>query len=129
MPNMAVYGAMKAGVEQLTRTLAVEWGPLGIRVNTVAPDHFPTDDSNDPAWVTALGDRIVIPLARKGDRRDLSGCVLFLASDLASYVTGTTLHIDGGTLAAAGWMLWPTGFANMVPTSVVASLGDPSTNQ
>ena len=124
MPDMAVYGAMKAGVEQLTRTLAVEWGPIGIRVNTVAPDHFPTENSarftwGQPAGEDLLEDRIIIPMGRKGAGRDLSGCVLFLASDLSSYVTGTTLHIDGGTLAAAGWMHWPDGYDNMIPQPVI----------
>ncbi len=124
MPEMAVYGAMKAAIEQLTRTLAVEWGPSGIRVNTVAPDHFPTENAAKFTWGQRAGenlleDRIIIPLARKGTGRDLSGCVLFLASDLSAYVTGTTLHVDGGTLAAAGWMRWPDGYDNMIPQPVI----------
>jgi 3-oxoacyl-[acyl-carrier protein] reductase len=127
MPDMAVYGAMKAGVEQLTRTLAVEWGPSGIRVNTVAPDHFPTKFTwGQRAGENLLEDRIIIPLGRKGTGRDLSGCVLFLASDLSAYVTGTTLHVDGGTLAAAGWMRWPDGYDNMLPQPVIDLLESPS---
>jgi NAD(P)-dependent dehydrogenase (short-subunit alcohol dehydrogenase family) len=135
MPDMAVYGAMKAAVEQVTRTLAVEWGPDRIRVNTVAPDHFPTPNSarllgrdlaelagQDRAGNASLDDRIVIPLGRKGHGREVSACVLFLASDLASYVTGTTLHVDGGTLAAAGWLRWPDGYSNMIPPSVIDDL-------
>ncbi len=131
MPDMAVYGAMKAAVEQLTRTLAVEWGPSRIRVNTVAPDHFPTENAAKFTWGQRAGenlleDRIIIPLGRKGTGRDLSGCVLFLASDLSAYVTGTTLHIDGGTLAAAGWMCWPEGYDNMIPQPVLDILESPS---
>lgn len=126
MPDMAVYGAMKAAAEHLTRTLAVEWGPYGIRVNSVAPDHFPTPASKGAGWsedsVTAPGDGVVIPLGRKGTGRELSGCVLFLASAWSSYVTGTTLHVDGGTLAAAGWMRWPEGYENLIPPEVVASV-------
>jgi 3-oxoacyl-[acyl-carrier protein] reductase len=124
MPQMAVYGAMKAGVDQLTRTLAVEWGPSRIRVNAIAPDHFPTENAAKFTWGQRAGedlleDRIIIPLGRKG-------CVLFLASDLAAYVTGTTLHVDGGTLAAAGWMRWPDGYDNMIPQPVIDFL-EPST--
>jgi len=124
MPEMAIYGAMKAAVEHLTRTLAVEWGPMGIRVNAVAPDHFPTANASRFTWGQRVGeglleDRIVIPLGRKGTGRELSACVLFLASDLSSYVTGTTLHVDGGTLAAAGWMRWPDGYDNMIPQPVL----------
>jgi 3-oxoacyl-[acyl-carrier protein] reductase len=131
MPDMAVYGAMKAAVEQLTRTLAVEWGPSNIRVNTVAPDHFPTENAAKFTWGQRAGedlleDRIIIPLRRKGTGRDLAGCVLFLASDLSAYVTGTTLHIDGGTLAAAGWMHWPDGYDNMIPQPVIDFLESPS---
>jgi NAD(P)-dependent dehydrogenase (short-subunit alcohol dehydrogenase family) len=134
MPDMAVYGAMKAGVEQLTRTLAVEWGPSGIRVNTVAPDHFPTENAAKFTWGQRAGenlleDRIIIPLGRKGTGRDLSGCVLFLASDLSAYVTGTTLHVDGGTLAAAGWMRWPDGYDNMIPDPVITYLEPASDRQ
>jgi NAD(P)-dependent dehydrogenase (short-subunit alcohol dehydrogenase family) len=127
MPDMAIYGAMKAAVEQLTRTLAVEWGPSGIRVNTVAPDHFPTENAAKFTWAQRSGeglleDRIIIPLGRKGAGRELSSCVLFLASDLSAYVTGTTLHVDGGTLAAAGWMQWPDGYENMIPGPILEFL-------
>jgi NAD(P)-dependent dehydrogenase (short-subunit alcohol dehydrogenase family) len=124
MPEMAIYGAMKAAVEQLTRTLAVEWGPSNIRVNTVAPDHFPTENAARYTWGQRSGedlleDRVIIPLGRKGTGQELSSCVLFLASDLSAYVTGTTLHVDGGTLAAAGWMHWPDGYDNMIPDPIL----------
>jgi len=135
MPTQAVYGAMKAGVEHLARTLAVEWGPFGIRVNTIAPDHFPTPNSAkyvlqnqdasgtvDPHSNSTPVDDIFIPLGRKGVGSDLSGCVLFLASDLSAYVTGTTIHLDGGTFAASGWMRWPEGYDNLLPSSVAKLL-------
>lgn len=132
MPEMAVYGAMKAAVAHLCRTLACEWGPAGIRVNAVAPDLFPTpatmswsDDANDPE-LDALNDAICVPLGRKGNARDLTGCVLFLASDLASYVTGTTLHVDGGTLAMHGWLKWPDAYRNTLPAEVVGLVRDRS---
>jgi 3-oxoacyl-[acyl-carrier protein] reductase len=132
MPDMAVYGAMKSGVMHLAKTLAVEWGRDNIRVNAVAPDQFPTPATL--AWTgnadvnpdrDALDSEICIPMARKGAGRDLSGCVLFLASNLAAYVTGTTIHTDGGTLAAGGWFHWPDGrYRNMLPSDVVGFVHD-----
>jgi NAD(P)-dependent dehydrogenase (short-subunit alcohol dehydrogenase family) len=127
MPDMAVYGAMKAAVEQLTRTLAVEWGQYNIRVNAIAPDHFPPEGEQPESGLQRGGtqtddhplqDTVNIPLGRGGTGRDLSGCVLFLASDLSSYVTGTTLHVDGGTLAASGWTHWGDRYMNKLPSEV-----------
>jgi hypothetical protein len=58
-------------------------------------------------------------MGRQGDVTDVSGCVVFLASALSSYVTGTTLHPDGGTFASSGWFNWPQeGWRNSVPPSV-----------
>lgn len=124
-PRFAVYSAAKAAVEQFARTLAVELGPDGIRVNNVAPDFTPTPNllriagdqltMNDP-----LGARISIPMGRPGDVTDVSGCVVFLASDLSRYVTGMTLRPDGGTSASSGWFNWPQGgWLNFVPKSVL----------
>ncbi len=53
--------------------------------------------------------RISIPMGRAGDVTDVSGCAVFLASALSAYVTGTTLHPDGGTFASSGWFNWPEG--------------------
>jgi NAD(P)-dependent dehydrogenase (short-subunit alcohol dehydrogenase family) len=120
MPGMAVYGAMKAAVEQLTRTLAVEWGQYKIRVNAIAPDHFPPEREQHHGGSPTPADpvQVHIPLRRQGTGRDLSGCVLFLASDLSRYVTGTTLHVDGGTLAAAGWMHWGDRYLTKLPSDI-----------
>lgn len=113
MPGQAVYGAMKAAADHLTRTLAVEWGPLGIRVNAVAPDHINADTGGDgPDDGDDVG--AVIPLGRSATGGELASCVLFLSSDLASYVTGTTMHVDGGTTAASGWMRFPDGYDNLL---------------
>ena len=129
VPNRAVYGAMKAGIASLAKTLALELGQSRIRVNTVAPDIFPTPATGnfDPAFETTERGRLksttAIPLGRTGTGEDLSGCILFLASDLAAYVTGTTLHVDGGTLGSSGWFNWPgSGWGNMLPDDVLASL-------
>jgi NAD(P)-dependent dehydrogenase (short-subunit alcohol dehydrogenase family) len=123
-PGFTVYSAAKAAVEQFARSLAVELGPDGIRVNNVAPDFTPTPNmlkirEEVPTSATPFGARIRFPLARAGKPRDVSGCVVFLASDLAAYVTGTTLHPDGGTLASSGWFNWPDSGWDMVPRRVV----------
>jgi hypothetical protein len=74
---------------------------------------------------TPEGLRIAIPMGRAGRVTDVSGCVVFLASALSAYVTGTTIHVDGGTFASSGWMRWPgSGWANHVPMDVVEKLGD-----
>jgi 3-oxoacyl-[acyl-carrier protein] reductase len=126
VPNRAVYGAMKAGIANLAQSLAIELGPSGIRVNTVAPDVFPTPAAvpnwrpeDDLAPERLLSDRISIPLQRKGHGEDISGPVLFLASDLASYITGTTIHVDGGTSGSGGWFNWPeSGYQCVVPDDI-----------
>jgi hypothetical protein len=69
---------------------------------------------------TPAAARIGIPLGRPGRVTDVSGCVVFLASQLSAYVTGTTLHPDGGTFASSGWFNWPgSGWGNNVPAAVL----------
>jgi NAD(P)-dependent dehydrogenase (short-subunit alcohol dehydrogenase family) len=123
-PGFAVYAAAKAAVEQFGRTLAVELAPDRIRVNNVAPDYIPTPnmtkiaggDLGDGGMTTPEGQRVAIPMGRSGLVTDVSGCVVFLASALSSYMTGSTLHPDGGTYASSGWFNWPAeGWANHVP--------------
>ncbi|MFF0081854.1 SDR family NAD(P)-dependent oxidoreductase [Streptomyces canus] len=126
-PGFAVYAAAKAAVEQFARTLAVELAPDGIRVNNVAPDYVPTPslrqlarNGDGDALSTPQALAAAIPMGRAGLPEDVSGCVVFLASALSSYVTGTTLHPDGGTHASSGWFNWPgTGWANHVPADVL----------
>jgi 3-oxoacyl-[acyl-carrier protein] reductase len=126
VPNRAVYGAMKAAVTNLAKSLALELSDDNIRVNTVAPDIFPTPASEhiDPEFEASPPGRlrctVTVPAGHYGTGEDLTGCVLFLASDLASYVTGTTLHVDGGTLASSGWFKWPeAGWSNRLPPGVL----------
>jgi NAD(P)-dependent dehydrogenase (short-subunit alcohol dehydrogenase family) len=95
-PGYAVYSAMKAAVENITRTLALELGARRIRVNCVAPDVIPTPGIGD------LGPPRT-PLPYSGHVDDVAAAVLFLASDASRFVTGTTIHVDGGNLAAGGW--------------------------
>jgi NAD(P)-dependent dehydrogenase (short-subunit alcohol dehydrogenase family) len=97
-PFHALYGAAKAALVALTRTEAVEWGPMGIRVNTVAPGAVETRPAADPDEV-ARWERAAIPLGRRVQPIEIAAAALFLLSDLASAVTGQTLVLDGGALA------------------------------
>ncbi len=128
-PGFAVYSAAKGAVEQFSRTLAVELAPDRIRVNTVAPDITPTPNMDAiggdamAALKHPVGTALAVPMGRLGDPADISGPVVFLASGLSSYITGTTLHPDGGTFASSGWFNWPgSGWANYAPLPVVERL-------
>lgn len=103
-PGYAVYAAAKAGVVNLTKTLALELGERGIRVNGIAPDITPTPriQLGDPEQQQRAGRSF--PLARFGRPEDYVGTALYLASDLSAWITGETLQVGGGTLAAAGWL-------------------------
>ncbi len=97
--NRAAYCASKAAVMQLTRCLALEWGPYGITVNAVGPGITETPLTRgyleaDPVRRQKMIDKL--PLGRLGGPGDMAGAVLFLASDLAGYVTGQTIYVDGG---------------------------------
>jgi 3-oxoacyl-[acyl-carrier protein] reductase len=130
-PGFAVYAAAKAAVEQFGRTLAVELAPHGIRVNNVAPDYVPTPrlaavGGSDGGMSTPEGLRVAVPMGRAGLVTDVSGCVVFLASQLSAFVTGSTQHPDGGTYASSGWLNWPgTGWANHAPGHVLGALDTP----
>ena len=97
-PGVAAYTASKGAVEQLTRELARQWAPHGIRVNALSPGYFPTEMNAPmvaaPGRLESLVSRI--PLGRAGEPEDLAGAVAFLASDAARYVTGQILGVDGG---------------------------------
>jgi len=93
-PFHAPYGAAKAALRQLAQTMAVEWGPHGIRVNVVAPGTIRTPRASLPD--DPQRDRQGIPLGRRGEASEIASASLFLLSDLASYVTGQTLTVDGG---------------------------------
>ncbi|MEM7657034.1 MAG: SDR family oxidoreductase [Bacteroidota bacterium] len=95
---MAHTGAARAGVENLTKTLAVEWSEFGIRINSVAPGIIESSGLEKyPPPVQALFDeaRKGIPLGRFGTIEEVAQTVCFLASPLASYISGTTLYVDG----------------------------------
>ncbi|MEP6624246.1 MAG: SDR family oxidoreductase [Acidimicrobiia bacterium] len=112
IPNRPVYSAFKAAVTGFTRSLAVDLGNAGVRVNAIAPDLTETLQVPYSEWVRAdQVDRIPswVPTGRFGTPDDIAGVALFLASDLAGFVTGTTIHADGGSLAAGGWFRRPDG--------------------
>lgn len=98
LANMSDYCASKAAVEHLTRALAIEWGPEGVRVNAISPGFIDTRMlawmRDDPEQRAKQMERV--PLGRIGTTDDVLGALLYLASDAASYVTGTTLVVDGG---------------------------------
>ncbi|GIM90861.1 SDR family NAD(P)-dependent oxidoreductase [Paractinoplanes toevensis] len=94
--NPPYYGAVKAGLVQLTRYAAVELGPSGVRVNCVTPGPFP--GGGDPALLARLAAQT--PLGRVGDPAEIATSVLYLASPRSSYITGSNLVVDGG------WTAW-----------------------
>jgi NAD(P)-dependent dehydrogenase (short-subunit alcohol dehydrogenase family) len=96
-PGFAIYAAMKSAVSSLTKSLALELGPRLIRVNCIAPDVIPT-----PGIGTEFGVRTPLPV--EGHVDDCAGAAVYLASDLSRFVTGTTIHVDGGNIAASGWV-------------------------
>lgn len=106
IPNAAAYAAFNSGITGFTKSLALELGPEGIRVNIVAPET--TNTAQVPLdFMVAPEHRHHadkwIPLARFVRPEDTAGAVFYLSSSLATWVTGTTIHVDGGALASAGW--------------------------
>jgi 2-deoxy-D-gluconate 3-dehydrogenase len=99
--DRAVYAATKHAVEGMTKSMAIEWGPHGIRVNTIAPTFIRTAltaatfaNPERAAWIASK-----IKLGRVGEVTDIMGAVAFLASDASAMVTGTSLIVDGGWTA------------------------------
>jgi NAD(P)-dependent dehydrogenase (short-subunit alcohol dehydrogenase family) len=102
-PGLVPYGASKAAVVSLTRTLAVEWAPLGIRVNALCPGWTATD-LNKNLWDGPDGGEATVanvPMRRWARPEEMAGPAVFLASDASSYMTGQVLVVDGGQLASA----------------------------
>jgi NAD(P)-dependent dehydrogenase (short-subunit alcohol dehydrogenase family) len=101
LPNSAAYTASKGGVRLLTKALAIELSPLGIRVNAIGPGFVATPLNErareNPAYMANFEGRI--PIGRIGTPEDIAGPAVFLTSDMARYITGVTLPVDGGYLA------------------------------
>jgi 3-oxoacyl-[acyl-carrier protein] reductase len=110
IPMAAVYSAFKSAVTGFTRSLALELGPQGIRVNAIAPETTETEQVKPSLFIPPEYQAHIrrwIPLGRFGTPADAAGCAVFLASALSAWVTGTTIHLDGGALAAGGWYRTP----------------------
>jgi NAD(P)-dependent dehydrogenase (short-subunit alcohol dehydrogenase family) len=113
-PGFAIYAAMKAAVESLTKSLALELVDRGIRVNCIAPDAMPTEGDTvlaeavhgNGGGIAGYGAKVPLGL---GHVDDAAAAAVFLAGDLSRFVTGTTVHVDGGTYAASGWHRGPGG--------------------
>jgi len=106
-PDHANYGASKAALENLTRALAVEFGPRNLRVNAIAPGLIdrPGLATDWPEGVA--GWKAACPLGRTGRPEDIASATLFLCSSGAAWITGTVLCVDGGTSSGANWLNAP----------------------
>ncbi len=117
-PGYATYAAAKAGVINYTKTAALELAPHRIRVNALAPDITLTEgimQMAPPGSTERFG--LVVPMERAGHVDEMANAAIFLASDMSSYITGQTIHVDGGTHAASGWYHHPeTGAYALGPT-------------
>jgi NAD(P)-dependent dehydrogenase (short-subunit alcohol dehydrogenase family) len=109
-PYGLAYGVAWAGVSSLTRTLAVEWGRFGIRVNAVAPGSIQVPRGDAEAATDPLPS---VPLGRRGSPDEIGGVVAFLLSPLASYLSGRTLVVDGGATVVP-----PSVGEGLVPSSI-----------
>ncbi len=104
-PGFSIYSAMKAAQANLSMSLSLELAPAGIRVNCIAPDMIPTEGER------LLGDQSTDdqsglapqPWLETGSVHDCAAAAVYLAGDMSRFVTGTTIHVDGGNMAAAGW--------------------------
>ncbi len=107
-PGYAAYAAAKAGVINFTKTAALELAPHGIRVNALAPDITLTEGMTSvapPGAEEHFG--LTVPMGRPGHVDEMAGAAVFLAGSMSSYVTGQTIHVDGGTHASSGWYHHP----------------------
>jgi NAD(P)-dependent dehydrogenase (short-subunit alcohol dehydrogenase family) len=97
-PETLVYSLAKAALVRLTQTLALEWAPYGVTVNSIAPGNFPDMEHGDPADLAARQAQAkrTIPLGRVGQVREVGLLALYLVSDASNYMTGETIYLDGG---------------------------------
>ena len=132
--GFAVYAGAKAALTNFSRALALELAPDRIRVNMLAPDTTPSEGNNNAVPESTIAAMSVVepsrlmatfgtyvPMGLPPMPDDLADAVLFLASDLSRFVTGTTVHVDGGTWAASGFQHWPEpyGWLPSVPATLL----------
>ena len=118
IPTAVVYSAFKHAITGFTRSLALDLGPQKIRVNAIAPETTETEQVSPVAMTPEqYKDHIPRwnPSGRFGKPSDAAGCALFLASDMSAWVNGTTINLDGGALAAAGWYRTPSDNWTVAP--------------
>jgi NAD(P)-dependent dehydrogenase (short-subunit alcohol dehydrogenase family) len=119
-PNLAPYGVSKAALASFTKFAAADLASYGIRVNCLAPDitrtpgmhgwmSGPVDEEElkRAQGIPATSIQSYVPLGREGDTKDLGNAAVFLCSNMASYITGAIIPVDGGTWASAGWTRTP----------------------
>ncbi len=124
IPGCAVYAAFKSAITGFTKSLALELGPESIRVNAIAPETTETLQVQPSRWLSEDRKKLIpywTPLGRFGTPDDAAGCAVFLASELSAWVSGTTINLDGGALAAGGFYRVPEGGWTNLP--VVAGAG------
>lgn len=112
IPRLAVYSAFNAAINAFTRSLAIEFGKDGVRVNAIAPDLADTLQTSGEWMLHGKPPEVVrrwAPLGHFGAPSEFADVVVFLASDMASFVTGQVICVDGGTNAAGGWYLNAAG--------------------
>lgn len=102
-PNLSDYCASKGGIDTFTRVAAVELGPLGIRVNCVAPGTIEIERTKKEAGDYAATWAALTPLRRVGQVEDVAKAVVYIASDDANFITGQTVYVDGGLLTQIPW--------------------------
>jgi NAD(P)-dependent dehydrogenase (short-subunit alcohol dehydrogenase family) len=102
--NIGLYGISKAGLAQLARNLAVEWGPNNVRVNTVSPGLIRTEFARSMMENKAVMERRIslTPLRRVGEPQEIAGVIAMLASPAGAFITGQNLIVDGGTVISDG---------------------------
>jgi NAD(P)-dependent dehydrogenase (short-subunit alcohol dehydrogenase family) len=102
LANQVAYASSKGGVDQMTKVMAIEWAPKGVRVNAIGPTYFETElvtqIRNDPERFKFINERT--PMGRWGYLPELEGTVIFLASKASDFITGQTIYVDGG------WTIW-----------------------
>lgn len=104
--DVSVYGIAKAGLDALTRTMAVEWAEHNIQVNTLAPGFIMTELTKEGLWANERRSKWLlerIPMKRPGRPDEMMGAALLLASEASSYLTGQTIYVDGGFFAGSKW--------------------------